>query len=196
MRIRLRPAHDPGKLAELYAKPHQHDRWPDHVLRVNETIKLIRDMFPKGVPNVVADLSCGDAAIVNALRTRWEPIGNRPSPQVILGDIAPGYEFTGPIEQTIREVSRVGLFVCCETLEHLDDPETVLAQIRAAADCLVLSTPDSEPDATNQEHYWSWGQDDVRAMLEAAGWKPELSRVVTWKDGHDHPWSYQIWGCR
>jgi hypothetical protein len=178
MRVRLRPAYSPEYLAELYPKPHDHTRWPDHIIRVDATIALARDM---GVPDVVADLSCGDAAIGRALAPA----------SLILGDFAPGYPITGPIEVTAPALSHVGMFICSETVEHLDDPDAVLAQIREKADSLVLSTPLAEFTPVNPEHYWGWDTDGVREMLEGAGWVPELQRDVL------TPWAkYQLWGCR
>lgn len=191
MRQRLRPAHSPEKLAELYAKPHEHERYPDHVLRVRETLTLIGEMFPDGVHGTVADLSCGDAAIADGLAT---PQG-RPS-WVYLGDIAPGYQFHGPIEETIWQIPPVDLFLCCETLEHLDDPDKVLARIRLKATALVLSTPDCEANDANIEHYWRWDWGGVNDMLLATSWEPVISRTITWRDENNWPWSYQIWGCR
>lgn len=178
MRVRLRPAYAPGDLAALYPVPHDHTRWPDHLARVDTTIELAREL---GVPDMVADLSCGDAAIGRALAPGT----------LILGDFAPGYAITGMIEDTIVHLRHVGMFICSETVEHLDDPDAVLAQIRDRADSLVLSTPLKEYSPVNPEHYWGWDHDGVREMLEFAGWEPVLQRDVL------HPLAaFQIWGCR
>lgn len=187
-RTRLRPAHSPAELARIYAAPHRHDRWPDHVLRVQTTIALARWVHKPGTS--VADLSCGDAAIATALN----------EPATFLGDFAPTYLFTGPIEQTVHELRariyplRVGTFILSETIEHLDDPDSVLALLRGTADRLVLSTPiDEDLDSENVEHYWSWGTDDMRAMLTAAGWEPFVLNELRLTDTE---YDYQIWGCR
>jgi hypothetical protein len=191
MRTRLRPAWNEAELAQIYAVPHDHTCWPDHVLRVDETVKLARQLIAlTGPPRVIADLSCGDAAIARHLAPHGAP-----ACRVMLGDIAPGYEFTGPIEQTIHQVTRADLFICTETIEHLDDPDKVLRLIGHKARSLVLSTPDSEPPDANAEHYWAWDQDGVRDMLIAAGWSPVLSRAAEYRDENRWPWKYQIWGC-
>src|SRR5690348_2978023 len=124
MRRRLREAHGPEKLAEMYATPHNHAKWPDHVIRVEKTIEAGQKI---GKVTSVADLSCGSATIARAFD----------APVCILGDVAPGYDYTGPLEQTLEEIPHVQLYVCTETLEHLDDPDKVLKQIRAKADALV-----------------------------------------------------------
>jgi len=194
MRTRLRPAHSPEKLAELYAVPHRHDWWPDHRLRVAETIGVGREM---GVPPVIADLSCGDAVIPRALADRTGH--TRGAARVILGDIAPGYEFCGPIETTLRSLTHVGLFIFAETAEHLDDPDAVLALIREKSDALLLSTPLGETDGRNEEHYWGWDESGVREMLEKAGWRPDIYRDVRYNPAPGEPWqaaAYQVWGCR
>lgn len=184
MRTRLRPAHSAPELASLYNVPHAHDHWPDHRLRVAETIALAKEL---GVPDTVADLSCGDAAIGRALAPET----------LILGDMAPGYQLCGPIEQMIHVIPHVGMFICCETVEHLDDPDAVLAAIRTKADALVLSTPLGETDAENEQHYWGWDTDGVGEMLAAAGWEPAIQRDVHYPgERHWLPASYQLWGCR
>jgi hypothetical protein len=128
-----------------------------------------------------ADLSCGDGAILNAL-----PVDRR-----ILGDLAPGYEFTGPIEQTVEQLPPVDLLVCCETLEHLDDPAAVLRQIRAKTRYLLLSTPVDAWTDDNVEHYWAWSEADVAALLVDAGFEPLRFRTV---DGPTY--RFGIWGAQ
>jgi hypothetical protein len=186
MRMRLRPAYSREELAVICNEPHAHDYWPDHRFRVRQTISLALEM---GVPPVVADLSCGDAVIGRALAPE----------KLILGDFAPGYEITGMIEDTISEIPHVGMFICSETIEHLDDPDAVLAKIRVAADSLVLSTPIGETDSRNEQHYWGWDIEGVEEMLTAAGWTPEYRCDAHYLSVLGNGWmpaSYQLWGCR
>lgn len=183
MRTRLRPAYSPEQLAHVYTTPHDHTRWPDHLLRVDVTIQVARWLAALNGCRSVADLSCGNAAIARSLGMDT----------VILGDFAAGYEHRGPIEDTIGQIPAVDLFVCSETVEHLDDPDAVLRKIRAKARHLVLSTPIDEADDGNPEHYWGWGTADVGDMLQAAGWQAvsltEVKLRPTWT------YDYQIWAC-
>ncbi|MFI6496898.1 hypothetical protein [Nonomuraea typhae] len=182
MRLRLRPAHTPERLAEIYAQPHDHTRWIDHHLRVGVTIEFCRWFTACGV-QTVADLSCGNAAIANALDVE----------ERLLGDLAPGYQWTGPIEDTIHQIRNVDLFVLSETLEHLDNPDAVLKEIRAKTRYLVLSTPEGETGKANIEHYWGWDSAEVESMLIVAGFRPEIHTVLELREyGYD----FQIWGCR
>jgi hypothetical protein len=175
---RLRPAHGTGQLTAMYPAPHDHTQWPDHVERVTRTIALAHRLAP--APATVADLSCGDAVIARSY----------PDAELVLGDLAPGYPVSGPIEDTIRSIRRVELFVCCETIEHLDDPAAVLAAVRGKAQKLVLSTPLAEWNSANVEHYWAWDADAVRGLLEESGWFPVLHDDVLHRLA-----AYQIWGC-
>jgi len=161
-RTRLRPRYSDADLARIYATPHDHTRWADHVIRVNVTTSLARWFADQTGCRSAADLSCGDGAILNALDL----------PTKVFGDYAPGYELTGPIERTIEQLSHVDLFICSETIEHLDDPDAVLRRINVKARFLVLSTPIGEADVGNPEHYWGWDVDDVREMLGSTGWEP------------------------
>lgn len=155
-RFRLRPRHSDEQLAAIYAEPHEHSGWPDHRIRVRATIALASHIDA----GTVADLSCGDGVIAASIHTG----------RLILGDVAPGHEVTGPIESTIHEIDPVDTFVCSETIEHLDDPGTVLAAIRSKSRHLILTTPIDNWDDGNIEHYWAWDREAVEDLARRAGW--------------------------
>lgn len=183
--VRLREAHTPERLAEIYQKPHSHTQWVDHRERVKSTIDLARFYGPF---HSAADLSCGDAAIVKALDVQ----GPR-----YLGDFAPGYPFHGPIEKTIEDIPPVDLYVCTETLEHVDDPAGLLRAIRRkTTGMLVVSTPVDAWSDDNEEHYWAWSKEDVEDMLTDAGFEPSVYHEVD-LSGHGTCYVYRfgIWGC-
>ena len=181
MRKRLRPAYSEAELANVYAEPHQHSQWADHRLRVQMTIAFAS--WFKDVDSV-ADLSAGDAAIINAIpaKTRY------------IGDFAPGYEFTGAIDETIDLIPQVDLFICSETIEHLDDPEATLRKIRAKTKALIVTTPIAENNDHNPQHYWGWDTGAVRELLEGAGFKPVVSNILNFSDA-GLVYDYQFWGC-
>ena len=183
-RLRLRSSHSPERLAEIYATPHDHTRFSDHRLRVDATIALARWMAGDGV-NVAADLSCGDGAVLKAI----------PANRRIFGDLAPGYELTGPIEQTIDRIGQVDLIVCCETLEHLDDPDAVLQRIRTKTQGLVLSTPVDAWDDDNEEHYWAWSRAGVETMLAATGFSVGVYACVDFTP-LGLPYNFGVWGAK
>ena len=161
-RVRLRPAHSPADLARIYARPHDHTRWADHLVRVAVTAQFAHQLC--GRVARAADLSCGDGTILGAL-----DVGER-----FFGDFAPGHEFTGPIEETLGQIPDVDLLICTETLEHLDDPDLVLKQARTKTRTLVLSTPVDAWHDDNLEHYWSWSRAGVEDMLRGAGFDPAV----------------------
>lgn len=187
-RVRLRPAHDPDELARIYATPHDHHQWRDHQLRVAATIEVAKWLATSAGPIVTAaDLSCGDGTVLSAIQT--SVTGRR-----IFGDIAPGYELTGPIEQTIEQIPAVDLFISSETVEHLDDPDVVLKAIRGKTRQLVLSTPVDAWGDSNAEHYWAWARADVEEMLAAAGFGIIVYSAVDFRPG-GMPYQFGIWGC-
>ena len=139
---RLRPKHSQEFLDELYPKPHDHGLYGrGHGLRVEITQTIAKDMAREVQATVVADLSCGNAAIAKYLDL-----------PTILGDYAEGYEYTGPLEENLPKMPSVSLYICSETLEHLDDPITALRQMREKAEGLVLTTPINAWEDTNKEH--------------------------------------------
>jgi hypothetical protein len=181
MRRQLHPFRSPAQEAELYASRYDHTFWSEHRARVLRTAKLLRDMNPHSV----ADLSCGDAAIVGTA-------GFFDDAQ--LGDLTPGWQFCGPIEQTVTQIAPVDVFVCCETIEHVQDPDALLAAIRPMAARLLLSTPSGEqPEHNNLEHYWGWDAEDMRAMLADADWHGDVQEVRFGQTAYSY--TYQIWRC-
>jgi hypothetical protein len=84
--------------------------------------------------------------------------------------MAPGYEITGPIEETLRPLFGIDLLILGETLEHLDSPEDVLILAHPRSVALLISTPIGERDLGNPEHYWGWDVEAVSEMLTDCGW--------------------------
>ncbi len=179
---RLRPKYTEKELKQIYAKPHDHTNWHDHLIRVDVTIQIAKWMTTYGV-NSVADLSCGNAAIANSLEIA----------DTYLGDFAPGYYYCGPIETTVNLIPNVDLFICSETLEHVDNPLEVLKAIRKKTKYLVLSTPEAAFDDTNPEHYWAWDSDGIKELLQEAGFEAVVFNSLKI---NDYTYDYQIWGCR
>lgn len=154
----------PVDLTTLYAEPHDHARYGlGHGLRVEMTIALATRMLQhqQVVFPSVADLSCGNGVIARAL-------GEYPT----LGDFAPGYTICGPLETTILTIAPHDVYVCSETLEHLDDPTSSLNLMRGVARYLVLTTPLECWDDDNSEHLWAWDREGVEDLLAASQWTP------------------------
>lgn len=178
---RLRPYPTRDQLATWYARPHDHTPYGrGHEHRVRASIDMVRRALPV---ESVGDMSAGNGAIplsAGAART-------------YLGDYAPGHEFTGPLEVTVPVMPEVALYVCCETLEHLDDPALALRLIRERAARLVLSTPIDCWDDTNGEHLWAWSREDVESLMTAAGWTVEAYDSVNALELYGESYHYGIW---
>jgi hypothetical protein len=178
----------PANLGEVYAQPHQHEKFVDHHLRVDTTIQVARWMTLFAGDRLAADLSCGDGAVLGAIEAM-------PSMETCFyGDFAPGYGFTGPIEETIHQIPNVDLFINTETLEHLDDPDLVLSLIRPKTKGLVLSTPIDAWQDENREHVWAWSRKGVETMLAAAGFKVLVYSLVDLRPA-GFVYAFGIWGC-
>lgn len=183
-RDRLRPEHSTERLQELYPRPHRHDKWADHRLRIEVTAAFARCIAREVGCNSGADLSCGDGATLKSIELETK----------IFGDMAPGHEMWGPLELTLDHIPVVDLYVCTETLEHLNDPDTVLKQIAAKAKVLVLSTPVNAWDDENEEHYWAWDVSAVEKMLRDAGWTVDQFMLLE-NSAVYGAYTYGIWGC-
>lgn len=202
-RRRLRDARSPEQERELYAQTYpdgyRHDAWPDHVERVAASVAMI-DAYARHI-RTAADLSCGDAAILNRIPELEE---------VWLGDLR-GVPSTPPAGMSARVHSvppgllpdsladlpePVDLYVLSETIEHVDDPDELLRVLASCATYLFLSTPlDEVAHSGNAEHYWSWGQADMHEMLLDAEWSPlEYRKLVPRSTVHlPDAYHYQLW---
>lgn len=188
--VRLRDYPTDAELARLYARPHDHTRYPpDHELRVAVTIQIGRWIGPHAS---IADLSCGNGAIPNGIAAGQ--IGRSlAQPDMYLGDFASGYPYHGPLEQTLEEIPDVDLYVCSETIEHVRDPTEVLNAIHRKSRKLLLSTPIGETVPTdNPEHVWGWDVDDVGEMLHHTGWTVDVCNRLELRR---YVYDFQIWGC-
>jgi len=111
---------------------------------------------------------------------------------MILGDYAPGYEYTGKLETNLQVIPDVDAYILSETLEHVDDPAYVLSLIREKSDYLVLSTPLECWGDTNSEHYWAWDRQGVEGLMVEAGWTVKAFDSVDSRT-YGEPYLYGIW---
>lgn len=177
---RLRPTPTADELAAMYPTPHDHRAYgAGHDLRVRVTIALGRWLADDCDAQVVADLSAGVGTIARGVAERAS---------LILSDLAGGR----PMEDAVDAMEPVDLFVCTETLEHLDDPAAVLAAIRPKARRLLVSFPHRPDLDDNPEHLWQWTPAEATALLVGAGWFPVTSAALAVPDG---PYTYSIVGC-
>jgi hypothetical protein len=178
---RLRPAYHPAKFQKLYHKRYDHTRWPAHIERIEYSIRVVSESITDD-DRVAADLSCGDGALLAGL----------PVPQKIYGDFTSGWQYCGPIEQTVHQIPPVDLFICSETLEHIDAPLDLLTQIRLKTKRLFVSTPLDERDTSNPEHYWGWDRDGIQSLMDQAGFTP-----IWYREFHPNypPYIFQMWFC-
>lgn len=183
---RLRPLPEPRRLAQMYQVPHDHRRWPDHLLRVEVTLALTN--WLAGPVRAAADLSAGNGWLLDHVE----------SAEKLYGDYAanvPGW-LRGPIEQTIEQIPQVDLLLCCETLEHLDDPAGVLRQIRPKTRLLVLSTPVEAWRDNNPEHLWAWDREGVEELLTGASFEVVAYATSDTRPSRHTSYKFGIWGCR
>lgn len=186
MRRKLREFYTEDERLSLYSKPYDcFERGSDHIERVAVTAGLAIGAVQRYGLRSAADLSCGTGTLLETARrvtgiSTWT------------GDLVPTprLDTSGPIEQTIKNCPEVDLFVCSETLEHLEDPDSILKGIRSVSRYLILSTPDGENNSLNPEHYWSWESADVREMLGAAGFAPQSLLLFTPTPRY---YTFQVW---
>jgi hypothetical protein len=203
-RIRLRESRSAADEAAYYARVYpdgyRHDHWTDHVERVKASADII-ERYASQIRSA-ADLSCGDGALLNMISRHLD--------RAVLGDLngvpvsaavsckAQVLETIGAaaLPDSLTHLEPVDLFILSETLEHVDDPDGLLARVAGVSRYLFLSTPVAESvESGNLEHYWSWDVSDVYDMLHAAGWTPLEQRTLRPESTRDLPdaYRYQLW---
>ena len=135
----------------------------------------------------IVDVGCGTAAKLAALHPRFEIVGIDHGPNI--ERCRERYGFGSWIEHDLEsadalpldpEVLRGSVIVCADVIEHLVEPERLLAALRGAldhAEAVVLSTPDRDltwgPEHAgpppNPCHVREWNRDELVALLHAAG---------------------------
>lgn len=174
-------------LAEMYPEPHDHRRFGlGHFLRVELTVVLAAAMKQHFDWVSVADLSCGNGEIAKRITADTDT--------PTLGDFAPGYSICGPIEDTLPTIAEHDLYICSETIEHLDDPLSVLTAIRSKAKGLILSTPIECWNDDNDEHLWAWDREGIEYLLIQAGWDIYVHQQLDTRT-FGEPYLYGIWAA-
>ena len=182
----LREFHNNEMLAKIYAKPHDHKIFGrDHHVRVEVTKNIVRDAIAMTNANSIADLSCGNGDIVKSMGIQ----------NMFLGDYAPTYDLVGSIDKTIINIPKVDVYVCSESLEHVEEPLEILKAIRDKSKYLVLSTPIECWEDGNPEHYWSWDRTGVEELLGQSGWTPNIFLYLD-TTVFGAPYKFGIWGCK
>jgi len=115
------------------------------------------------------------------------------------------------------------LILCADVVEHLVDPDPMLAMIRSAAHestIVLISTPERDRErgrdcrsSDKPEHVREWSRDEFRRFLVSRGFSPVASRLLPKDDadrgqGHEQevsfrlkqaaksPWCCQAWLCK
>lgn len=173
-------------------------RWPDHVARSYVTGGLLAWLKPLSV----LDPACGDASIVRIAHRNW------PIDEIYLGDISKqnvdasmkyftggnAVAHVGDAVDMIASTTNVDAIVLTEFLEHVEDPDAVLALSRKHAKWLVASSPVMRPGQVdqNKEHLWMFDADGYEEMLMLSGWEATQRTFLHFKSEYD----FGIWVCR
>lgn len=181
----LRPFHTPEYLSEMYAQPHNHHIFGrGHHIRVELTKVMALELANKVSAKSGADLSCGNGDILRSL-----PLNNHH-----YGDFAPGYTYKGPLHETLKQIPNVDIYVCSETLEHVENPGKTLKDIKSKSRSLVLTTPVDKWDDSLAEHYWAWDREGIEELLTDAKWKV-VTFVMFDSTVFGEPYKYGMWCC-
>lgn len=206
MRVRLRESHadTAGWYYDRYPDGYQHTGWPDHIERVDATVEFTARFADLFNVRTVADFSCGDAAVVRRLTAACPLVRKAYLADVNInynlisdmGRFRPQGLYAGPLPDTLVELPPEGvdLFICSETLEHVDDPDDLLRKLRERSRYLLVTTPEGETRDENHEHYWGWDSEAMGQMLHDAGWEAIDHKIFT--PVSSAYYRFQMWICR
>jgi len=191
-RRRTEPSLTAGQMEQYYSHPWEHAGY-DHVNLANcpnrWTFWNVCVAFGEGFGKVtsLADMSCGDGRIPKSLA---DYSGIEP----ILGDYAPGYPYQGTLQETVPQLDVVDLYVCTNTIEHLEDPDGDLKLVRDHTRQLLLACPIDEAEAVG-EHVWAFTKLGVEEMLVEAGFERLAYCEIDMNPVWEHL-KFGIWACR
>lgn len=170
----------------------------DHVQRTAVTGACIAFT----APNIVADPAIGDGTVLEAAY-RMRPfekawVSDLSQPNIERLEVSfPHSKGVADIKTAIAQLPHVDTIVLTEILEHLEDPDEVVALAREKANMLVASSPVEEPDGVvNVEHLWSFGRDGYRDMLTYGGWHPFSYTEIGFPGNPALYYNFQIWVCK
>ena len=180
-----------------YQVARSNDRWADHQLRTlvtGATIAWLR-------PDSVIDPAAGDGSIVREAH-RLHPIRHGFLADISQPNVAHLLQhrvdrwayYTGDIADALDDADPADVIVLTEILEHLVNPDIILAKAKQKARHLVASSPEMRPGQKdgNPEHLWMFDADGYREMLEAAGWQVVQHTTLRFTSYYD----FGIWVCR
>ena len=138
-------------------------------------------------PQTFVDLGCGNGRLLEEIAAAM--------PDVALAGVdlstrqidenrarAPRIEWIAADLQASLPVRRAfDVAVAAEVIEHLDSPEMLLANARAIASHLILTTQSGPVRATERHvgHVRHFTADELRALLAQSGWTP----LRVWNEG-------------
>lgn len=180
---KLRRFMTPAEFAKNYATQFNHRSHYSHVERIEHTVKIAQELIDKEGIKRIADFSAGDRAVVNGLHgyeDAW------------LHDITD--DGVDIVERLRAETFTYDLFICTETIEHVEQPWTLLEEIAPRTRWLLLSTPlDEDPAKNNWEHYWTFEATDIDDLLTQSGF---VGRLVEAHQPVGSPYTFQTWVAR
>jgi len=107
-------------------------------------IALVTKMAGKGRGGRLLDVGCGDGSFLHAARERgWQVVGTELNPE-------PARRLGFDVFSSLEECADQGPFACVtlwHSLEHMPDPETVIAKIRRLVEddgVVLIAVPDFE----------------------------------------------------
>jgi hypothetical protein len=176
---KLRRFMDAEELKSCYGKHYDPTVWPEHMKRIEATKAFIQRLVDDQGLKTAADYSAGGTPLMASV-ANLELLETS------------DYSLSGrDIIDEVRRMEPVDLYVCTETIEHLECPWTLIEEVARKTRWLVLSTPLDEPwGSGNWEHYWGFTLDDVRTMLEQSGISPMRQQIV---HGENWTYAYQLW---
>lgn len=152
------------------------------------------DLFVQQGMSSVADVGCGVATKLRLFEGAAKRIIGIDKDEAIAycqsNFNEPGYEFhVDDLENPQLEVGSVDMIICADVIEHLLQPEHLLAYIRRLAGpetMIVLSTPERDvlrgrhcKQSPRKEHIREWNRTELRRLLEHHAFTV-LEQRVTW----------------
>lgn len=167
MRQRTNAKFTDSELAIVY-NGYDSSQWMNHRFRVDLSASIINRMIDEWPIESVADLAVGDGRIIGQLLEVHRVVYD--IAEANIDNLSIECEKTvADIDTSSVEMPEVDLVILSEILEHIENPDQILKNVRSKTKYIFISTPLNEGIHVNPQHYWVWDDEGVGKMIEEAG---------------------------
>lgn len=157
----------------VYTEPlhHLNNKQTPRIFLVAGLVKYLEHHY--GVKKLT-DLGCGDGGLLRLL-SQTSPFIKLKGIDIAEANVNYANKELASLDIKYADFTKMDsikseVIVCCETLEHLDDPKKLLKSLDTKY--IIVSVPMNENAKRNSRyHLWAWNEDEFQKTIKDCGYK-------------------------